>query len=344
MANARNYSDELSGNVNTKFGSYATSTATHTAINAVNTKFGSYATSTATHTAINAVNTKFGSYATSTSTHTAINAVNTKFGSYATSTSTHTAINAVNTKFGSYATSTSTHTAINAVNAKFANYSTSANTHNAITVASGNIATHLASNYATSADTSYAISSIYSSITDNELVIAAALCDLNERLLDINDDVSNLNNGELNGFDITTATSKHFIVGVDSNNRILNSENTHYQDEVYMENGSIYQISDETLKDFGENIKCNLDDLCAIPKKYFVWKKDDNKRKQIGTSAQKLMEYYPEIVSLDEKGKLGVSYDKLSIVALAAIDKLYDEIKDLKSQISEINKIISKNG
>ena len=41
--------------------------------------------------------------------------------------------------------------------------------------------------------------------------------------------------------------------------------------------------------------------------------------------------YYPEIVNTDENGFMSVSYEKLSIVALAAIDKLNERIKELEN-------------
>jgi ubiquinone biosynthesis protein UbiJ len=68
-----------------------------------------------------------------------------------------------------------------------------------------------------------------------------------------------------------------------------------------------------------------------LKKNYFTWK-DNNKDTQIGVSAQEIQEIYPELVSTDENGMLSVAYDKLSVVALAAIDKLHDEVTELKSE------------
>ena len=111
---------------------------------------------------------------------------------------------------------------------------------------------------------------------------------------------------------------------------------------VYMSNGSLYMTSDERLKNYDGDIKCDLDELSSIPKKYFYWK-DREDRKNIGTSAQALEKVYPELVTKDETGEYGVAYDKLSIVSLAAVDKLYDlykeamnEIKTLKAEIEDL--------
>ena len=60
----------------------------------------------------------------------------------------------------------------------------------------------------------------------------------------------------------------------------------------------------------------------------------------IGTSAQKLQEIYPELVSENEEGKMAVSYDRLAVIALSAVDKLYEENKQLKERLIKIEKIL----
>lgn len=140
------------------------------------------------------------------------------------------------------------------------------------------------------------------------------------------------------GFSVTSASSQQYLIGISTGNTTFNESNVHFQDGVYMENNTIYHSSDERLKEFGDDIKCNLDEISLIPKKYFAYKNDESKKVQIGTSAQKLMEYYPEAVSVDGNGRLSVSYEILSIVALAAIDKLHAENMELKREIELIKK------
>ena len=99
--------------------------------------------------------------------------------------------------------------------------------------------------------------------------------------------------------------------------------------------------SDARLKDFVGNVEIDFEKLKLIPKKYYYWKdKTMGKQLQIGTSAQDLKKVYPTCVFYDEiSDKYTVNYPKLSIIALAAIDKLYEENKELKYLL---NKIIDK--
>ena len=93
-----------------------------------------------------------------------------------------------------------------------------------------------------------------------------------------------------------------------------------------------YETSDETLKNVVKDIDVNFDSLLLIPKFYFTWK-DGNDEVNIGTSAQKLAEIYPELVSSGSDDKLSVDYAKLSIIALKAVDELHKENLELKERL-----------
>lgn len=96
--------------------------------------------------------------------------------------------------------------------------------------------------------------------------------------------------------------------------------------------GGFYESSDNKLKNFKEDIDVDLEKLNKLSKKYFTWKSDETNKLNIGTSAQELQELYPELVK-EEDGVLHVAYDKLSIIALKAIDKLYEKIKNLENKL-----------
>lgn len=141
--------------------------------------------------------------------------------------------------------------------------------------------------------------------------------------------------GFIKNISLDTSTETLYIVGSTSKTGSTASLNTSSTD-IYMQGGEIYAASDETLKNFGENIEVDFDKLAEIPKVYYTWKTDVDNKQQIGTSAQKLKEIYPELVSESEDGKLAVSYEKLSIIALAAVDKLYKENEELKDRLKRI--------
>jgi hypothetical protein len=133
---------------------------------------------------------------------------------------------------------------------------------------------------------------------------------------------------------LTTGTTTAYLIGKSSASNGWNG--TFYcNGSVYMYNGLLYASSDETLKDFHGDIDINFEKLKTIRKQYFTWKEGDITDMQIGTSAQDLQKVYPEIVTVDPNGKLGVSYERLSIIALAAIDKLNDRIQILEEKLRD---------
>ena len=139
---------------------------------------------------------------------------------------------------------------------------------------------------------------------------------------------------------LTRSDSQAYLIGKSEYTDGWNADL--YVSSAYSQNGVLYQGSDERRKRFLDDIEIDFNGLKAIPKKYYVWKNQTNGNVQIGTSAQKLAEIFPNAVCIDKEGYYSVAYDRLAIIALAAIDKLHDENVELKNKIDELEKRISE--
>lgn len=140
---------------------------------------------------------------------------------------------------------------------------------------------------------------------------------------------------------ITTANTLYFIGKSSTANESLGAAELFVSSEgAYIFNNkffgsAFYETSDERLKYFTSDVNVDFDKLKSIPKKYFMWKNREMNPTNIGTSAQKLQAVYPELVS-ESEGYLSVDYAKLSVIALAAVDKLHEENEELKERLRKI--------
>ena len=139
---------------------------------------------------------------------------------------------------------------------------------------------------------------------------------------------------------ITTANTLYFIGKSNTDNESLGTTNLFVASGAYINNSkfygsAFYETSDERLKYFTSDVNVDFDKLKSIPKKYFMWKNREMNPTNIGTSAQKLQAVYPELVS-ESEGYLRVDYAKLSVIALAAVDKLHEENEELKERLKKI--------
>jgi hypothetical protein len=99
--------------------------------------------------------------------------------------------------------------------------------------------------------------------------------------------------------------------------------------------GNLTQASDRRLKrnieNFGSGV---LERFVALRPVKYNWKRDeDNEPKDFGLIAQDVRKLFPEVVSVSESGDpevggmLGISYNKLGVLAVSAIKELQDDTK-----------------
>lgn len=144
------------------------------------------------------------------------------------------------------------------------------------------------------------------------------------------------------GTSMTSATNYYLMGATGSTAGLVYNTNVKvYSNSIYASSG-FYESSDERLKDFQEDIEVNFSYLHNIPKKYYSWKADSAYTRHIGTSAQEVQKYYPELVNTDETGYLTMNYDKLSVVALKAIDVLHEEVTELKKENAELKERLAR--
>ena len=110
---------------------------------------------------------------------------------------------------------------------------------------------------------------------------------------------------------------------------------------IYFKGTKLYQTSDERLKTFTSPIDINFDNLLEIKKGEFYWNDDPDKTPDLGVSAQSLEAIYPQIVD-EVEGTKTVSYNRLGVIALAAIDKLHLRIKELEKEVKALKKELNK--
>jgi hypothetical protein len=138
----------------------------------------------------------------------------------------------------------------------------------------------------------------------------------------------------------TTAT--YYLVGINSSDastdgtfKRLTGAKRSEGSGIYFKNYELFQTSDEKLKTFTDDIDINFDNLATIKKGIYHWTDDPNKISDVGIGARSLEALYPEIVD-ENDGIKTVAYNRLGVIALAAIDKLHLRVKELETEMKEL--------
>ena len=107
----------------------------------------------------------------------------------------------------------------------------------------------------------------------------------------------------------------------------------------YVANGatSWTNASDRRLKEDWQEIDGVLDKLSALTTGTFQWKNRSNKARSYGLVAQEVQIHFPEMISTDSQGYLGIQYTEMIPVAVKAIQVLTNQVCVLKSQVASLS-------
>jgi hypothetical protein len=99
-------------------------------------------------------------------------------------------------------------------------------------------------------------------------------------------------------------------------------------------NGSWTVDSDLTLKKNIDKLDTSLDKVMQLrPVKYHYTDQKDSDSKSIGFIAQEVQPFFPEMVTIGEDGKLGMTYSHMGVVAIKAIQEQQDIIQQQQQKL-----------
>jgi hypothetical protein len=101
--------------------------------------------------------------------------------------------------------------------------------------------------------------------------------------------------------------------------------------------------SDERLKEITGEIQNGVAKVCKLRAAEFTWKNSENKKPQVGLIAQDVLEVLPEVVVVPNKEfdgtaatAMGVNYDQVVPLLVAAIKEQAGMINDLKAEVAAL--------
>lgn len=102
-------------------------------------------------------------------------------------------------------------------------------------------------------------------------------------------------------------------------------------------------LSDKRTKKNIRNISNALDKIDRLNGVLYTSDFDADKRPRMGLLAQEVEKVAPEVISVDEKGYMGVCYSSLVGLLVEGIKELNIKVKDQQKQINELKNILIKN-
>jgi hypothetical protein len=131
-----------------------------------------------------------------------------------------------------------------------------------------------------------------------------------------------------------TGSSSYWNIGADSGNALIVGNQNGVG--VFLPNGGTgwNAMSDIRLKEKVLPITDALQKVLQM--RGVVYNLKDNDRREVGVIAQEVQPYFPELVSINSDGYLGVSYDRIAPVLIEAIKEQQKEIEALKTEIEAL--------
>ena len=131
---------------------------------------------------------------------------------------------------------------------------------------------------------------------------------------------------------LMSGTTKSFLIGKSAATAAWDGT-MYVNGNVWFEGVNLYASSDENLKTIKDNVSIPIEKLIEIRKVYYNYLNNDVI--DMGVIAQDIYKICPEIVYINDEGYMSVAYNKLSVLALLAIDELNKRIRELENIIGE---------
>ena len=106
--------------------------------------------------------------------------------------------------------------------------------------------------------------------------------------------------------------------------------------------GSIYDVSDERLKENIAPLRNGIEKISALKAIYFNNKGESSANREVGVIAQDVEKVLPELVSTNEQGYKSVDYTKLTPVLIEAVKELKAENDSLKKRLESQEKTLQQ--